>query len=70
MSRPKSQDIAAIACLKQQRKALCIRFLSATSQGRGQGYPDVWVPDVPGISDPKNLILRLFFGPENGVGRI
>ena len=23
--------------------------------GRGQGYPDVWVPDVPGISCPKPM---------------
>ena len=27
----------------------------STSQGRGQGYPGVWVPVVPGISCPKTL---------------
>ena len=28
------------------------------------GYPDVWVPDVPGISRPKTLCLGYFFGPD------
>ena len=116
-------DVPAIPCLKQQKKAPCIKFLSRISQCRGQGlsgrhrgiaslvsshrgsasqrisaartriarifashriaipclprtaahiaslpasrdmghsgqgYPSVWVPDVPGISCPKNLSL-------------
>ena len=33
----KSQDISAIPCLKQQKKAPCIKFLSGTSHIRGQG---------------------------------
>ena len=33
--------------------------------GRGQGYPDVWVPDVPGIPLPKTLSLGYFFCPES-----
>ena len=32
-----------------------MKFLSGTSQGRGQGYADVWVPDVPTTSCPKTL---------------
>ena len=48
------------ACLrsaeKQQKKAPCRKFLSGTSQGRGQ-----WVPDIPGISCPKTLTLGCFF---------
>ena len=31
------------------------RFLSGTSQGRGQGSPDVCAPDIPGMSCPKSL---------------
>ena len=64
-SQPKLRDIPAIACLKQQEKAPCIKFLSGTSHGRGQRYPDVWVPDVPGLSCPKPLSLGCFFGPES-----
>ena len=45
-----SPDIPAIPCLKQKKKVPCIKFLPRTSQGRGQGYPDVWVDDGPGIS--------------------
>ena len=58
---PKSRGIPATPCLKQQKKAHCIEFLSGTSQGRGQGYPDVRVPDIPGISWPKTLSLGCFF---------
>ena len=28
-------------------------------------HPDVWVPDVPGISRPKTLCLGCFFRPDN-----
>ena len=58
---PKWRDVRAIPCLKQQKKAPCINFLSRRSQGGGQGYPDVWVPDVPGMSWPKTLSLGCFF---------
>ena len=54
---PKSRDIPATPCLKQQQKATCINFCP--------GYPDVWVPDVPGMSRPKTLCFGcFFFGPE------
>ena len=36
-------DTLAFPCLKQQKKAPCIKFLSRTSQSQCQGYPDVWV---------------------------
>ena len=36
----------ACFCLNQPFETL----LSGTSQGRGQGYPGAWVPDVPRIS--------------------
>ena len=48
--RPKSRNILAIPCLELQKKAPRIKFLSGISQSRGHGYPDVGVPDVPGIS--------------------
>ena len=41
-SRPKSRDIPAIPCLKQQKKVPCIKFLSETFQDWGLGCPDVW----------------------------
>ena len=47
--------------LPKTTKAPCIEFLSRTSWGRGQGYPDVWIPDVPGKSCPKTLSLGCFF---------
>ena len=36
-----------------QKRATCIFFCP--------GYPDVWAPDVPGISCPKTLSLGCFF---------
>ena len=68
---PKLRDIPALPCLRQQRKAPCIKLLSGTPQGRGQGYPDMWVPDVPGISCPRALSLGCFFcpGPKELGGR-
>ena len=53
----KLRDIPAIPCLKQQKKSPCVKFLSGTFHGRGQGYPDVWVSDVPRVSCPKTLSL-------------
>ena len=41
-----------------------MKFLSGTSQAQGQGYPEVWVPDVPRISCPKALSLGCFFLPD------
>ena len=47
--RSKLLDTPAIQCQKQQEKGPCIKCLSRTSQGSGQWYPGIWVPDVPGI---------------------
>ena len=53
MSRPKSQDIPATPCPKQQKRATCIKFLSAISRRRGPGCPRNILP--------KNFMFRLFF---------
>ena len=45
---------------KTTEKGASHKFWSWTSQGRGQGHPDVWVPDVPGISCPKTLSVGCF----------
>ena len=42
------------------KKVPCIKFLSGTSQGRVQGYPDAWVPGLWDIL-PKNFFFRLLF---------
>ena len=52
-SRPKSRDIPATPCLKQQKKATCIKFLSRISRHLGPGCPR----NIP----PKNFMFRLFF---------
>ena len=54
-SRPKSRDIPATTCLKQQKKTTCIKFLSGISRRLGPGCPR----NIP----PKNFMFRLFFGP-------
>ena len=53
MSRPKSLDIPATPCLKQQKKATCIKFLSRISWRLGPGCPR----NIP----PKNFMFRLLF---------
>ena len=53
MSRPKCRDIPATPCLKQQKKATCIKFLSGISRRLGPGCPR----NIP----PKNFMFRLFF---------
>ena len=50
------RDILATPCLEQQKKATCISFCP--------GYPDVWVPDVPGLSCPRTLPLGCFLLPD------
>ena len=42
-----------------------MKFLCRTVQGCGQGYPGIWIPDVPGISPPKTLALghKILDGP-------
>ena len=52
-SRPKSRDIPATPCLKQQKKATCMKFLSGMSRRLGPGCPR----NIP----PKNSMFRLFF---------
>ena len=57
---PTQTGIPAIPCWNNRARAPCIKFLSETSQGRGLGYPKVWVPDVPGISCPITLSCGCF----------
>ena len=45
----------------EESKARKIRVGRHFRRQCGPGYPDVWVPDVPGISRPKTLCLGCFF---------
>ena len=50
---PNPRDIPATPCLKQQKKATCIKFLSGMSRRLGPGCPRNILP--------KNFMFRLFF---------
>ena len=52
-SRPKFRDIPATPCLKQQKQATCIKFLSGISQRLG--------PWCPRNSPTNNFMFRLLF---------